>query len=341
MTKKGRDVSEMTDAGTQLKIAVLDDYQGVATDLADWDPLDAAVTVFQDTISGPALVERLAPFDVICLMRERTPFPAELIEALPTLKLIVTSGLRNLSIDVAAAKARGITVSGTHGRAPSTAQHAMGLIYAAMRGLVADAISMRDGGWQRGGGVPSLGRDLDGLTLGLIGLGRLGAQVAALGRAFGMEVIAWSQNLDDERCAAAGAARAEGLLDLLGRADAVSIHLVLSERSRGLINAAALAQMKPDAVLVNTSRGPIVDDEALVAALKAGKLGAAAIDVYDEEPLAPGHPLRDPSLIDSGRLILTPHTGYVTRQTYELFYREMVESIMAWKAGAPVRELAG
>lgn len=323
-----------------MKIAVLDDYQGVAISMADWARLEADVTTFHDTISGPALVERLRPFDVICIMRERTPFPADLIAALPKLKLIVTTGMRNLSLDVAAAVERGVTVCGTGGRGPSTAQHAMGLIYAATRGLVADAIGMRDGAWQRplgfGGG---LGRDLDGLTLGLIGLGRLGAQVAALARPFGMEIVAWSQNLSQARADEVGFARAESLHALLRMADVASIHLLLSPRTRGLIDAAALSHMKPDAVLVNTSRGPIVDSPALLDALRAHRLGAAAIDVFDEEPLPAAHPLRDAALIDAGRLILTPHVGYVVAQTYDVFYRETVEAIAAWRAGAPISVL--
>lgn len=317
-----------------MKIAILDDYQGVALSLADWESLGAEVTAFGDTIAGEALVARLAPFEVVCLMRERTPFPAALIERLPNLRLIVTTGARNLSIDLAAAHARGITVCGTASRAPSTAHHAMSLILAGTRGLVSEALSMREGGWQRG-----LGRDLHGLTLGLVGLGRLGAAVGALARPFGVELLAWSENLTAERCAEAGARQAPSLAALLAEADVVSIHLVLSARSRGLIGAAELAAMKPDALLVNTSRGPIVEEAALLAALRAGRPGAAAIDVYAEEPLLADHPLRDRALIDAGRLILTPHIGYVSRQTYAVFYRETVEAIAAFREGKPIREL--
>ncbi|MEL6278790.1 MAG: NAD(P)-dependent oxidoreductase, partial [Pseudomonadota bacterium] len=186
-----------------MKIAVLDDYQGVSTSLADWSALNADVAVFRETISGPPLIERLRPFDVICLMRERTPMPAAVLDALPNLKLLVTTGMRNLSIDVAAARARGVTVCGTNGRGPSTAQLAMTMILAAMRGLIAEAVSMRDGGWQVG-----LGRDLHGLTLGLIGLGKQGAQMVELAKPFGMNVVAWSQNLTDARCAEVGVDRA-------------------------------------------------------------------------------------------------------------------------------------
>lgn len=318
-----------------MKIAILDDYQGVALELADWDSLGAEVSVFHDTVGGAALVERLRPFDVVCLMRERTPMPAALIEALPALRLIVTSGMRNAAIDAAAARARGIAVCGTPSRAPATAHHAMSLILAATRGLVAETLSMRDGGWQRG-----LGRDLDGLRLGLVGLGRLGAAVAALARPFGMEICAWSANLTDARCEKISATRCESLTALLEISDVVSVHLVLSARTRGLIGAAELAAMKPDAALVNTSRGPIVDETALIPALRAGRPGCAAIDVYSQEPLPAAHPLRDRALIDAGRLILTPHIGYVGRQTLETFYRAMVEDIAAWQRGETIREIA-
>ncbi len=318
-----------------MKIAVLDDYQGVAAGLADWASLGAAVTFFRDAVQGPALAARLAPFDVLCVMRERTPLPAALIAALPNLKLIVTTGARNASIDVAAAAARGVAVCGTASRAPATTQMAMTLILAASRGLVGEANALRDGGWQRG-----LGRDLDGLTLGLIGLGRLGAAVAALARPFGVRLTAWSANLTDARCAEVGVTRAPSLDALLAEADIASIHLVLSDRTRGLIGAPELALMKPDALLVNTSRGPIVDAAALLEGLRRGRPGMAALDVYDAEPLAGADPLRDAGLIDAGRLLLTPHIGYVSRQTYETFYRETVEDIRAWMNGAPVRVIA-
>jgi phosphoglycerate dehydrogenase-like enzyme len=324
----------MLEPEKSMRIAILDDYQGVALGLADWESLDADVTAFCDTVVGPALIERLRPFDVLCLMRERTPLPAEVIAALPNLRLIVTTGRRNAAVDVAAAATRRIVVCGTESRAPATAQLAMTLILAASRGLVREAGSMRDGGWQAG-----LGRDLHGLTLGVIGLGRLGAEIARLARPFGMEVLAWSANLTDARCAELGVERAASLDALLGRTDVATIHLVLSERTRGLIGAAELARMKPDAVLVNTSRGPIVEETALLAALRSGRPGCAAIDAYAEEPLAPDHPMRDRDLIDAGKLLLTPHIGYVSRQTYELFYLQTVEAIEAWAKGEPVREI--
>jgi phosphoglycerate dehydrogenase-like enzyme len=317
-----------------MRIAILDDYQGMALGLADWDRLGAEVTAFRDTAAGPALIERLRPCDVVCLMRERTPMPAEVIAALPNLRLIVTTGRRNAAVDVAAAAARGIVVCGTESRAAATAQMSMTLILAASRGLMREATSMRGGGWQTG-----LGRDLDGTTLGVIGLGRLGAEVARLARPFGMEILAWSANLTETRCADLGVERAASLDALLGRADVATIHLVLSERTRGLIGGAELALMTPDAVLVNTSRGPIVDETALLAALRSGRPGCAAIDVYAEEPLAPDHPMRDRDLIDAGKLLLTPHIGYISRQTYELFYRQTVEAIEAWAKGEPIREI--
>ncbi len=315
-----------------MRLAVLDDYQHVAMELADWDRLDARITVFHDTLHGQALIQRLRPFEVLCLMRERTPLTAEVINSLPNLRLIVTTGRRNASIDTDAAAARGIVVSGTDGRPPATAQLAMTLILAASRGLMRDARAMRDGGWQSG-----LGRDLHGLKLGLIGLGRLGTEVARLAQAFGMDILAWSENLTATRCAEAGVAQAPSLGALLAQADVVSIHLVLSARTRGLIGSRELRQMKPDALLVNTSRGPIVDEVALLSGLRSGRPGFAAVDVYTEEPLSPEHLMRDRDLIDSGRLLLTPHIGYVSRQTYELFFQQTVEAVEAWRNGSPVR----
>lgn len=318
-----------------MRIAVLDDYAGVALQMADWPSLGAEVSVFRDTLTDEeALAARLAPFDVICLMRERTPMPASLIARLPALKLIVTTGPRNLSIDLAAARARGITVCGTGSRKTSTSELAMLLILALARGLMPEAASMRAGGWQIG-----IGRDLHGLTLGLVGLGTIGAQMAALGRAFGMQVIAWSRNLTQARCAELGVGYRAELTALMTDADAVSIHLVLSERTTGLIGAEALSAMKPDGILVNTSRGPIIDDAALLAALRAEPGRRAGLDVFDVEPLPASHPLRDTALMDAGRLLLTPHIGYVTEATWRLFYGQTVGAIAAWAAGAPIREL--
>lgn len=316
-----------------MKIAVLDDYLGLSERLADWGDLARGVTVFLEPLTGD-LAETLAPFEVICAMRERTPLPAELIARLPNLRLIVTTGMRNAAIAVAEAKDRGVIVSGTASRTTATSHLAMTLILAATRGLYPNARSVEAGGWQ----VPA-GRDLCGLTLGLIGLGRLGAAVAGLARPFGMEIIAWSENLTEERCAEVGVEKAGSLTDLMARADAASIHLVLSARSEGLIGAEALTAAKRDTVLVNTSRGPIIDTDALLDALRADRLGCAALDVFDAEPLPADHALRDEGLIRRGKLLLTPHIGYGALQTYEVMYRETAEAVRAFAAGAPVRTL--
>lgn len=319
-----------------LRIAVLDDYAHAALDLADWDRLGATVTVFDDTLDAhDALVARLAPFDVICLMRERTPMPKDLIDALPALRLIVTSGPRNAAIDLAAAAARGITVCGTQSRKTTTSELAMLMILALNRRLLPEVAALHGQGWQAG-----LGRDLAGLTLGLIGLGNIGAQMAALGRAFGMEVIAWSQNLTEARAAERGVARAPSLPALMAQSDVSSVHLVLSERTRGLVGAEAFAAAKPGHVFVNTSRGPIVDSAALLDGLRAGRPAMAGLDVFDREPLPREDPLRDPDLIAAGRLLLTPHLGYTTEATFRLFYEQTVEAIASWAAGAPVRVIA-
>ncbi len=317
-----------------MKIAVLDDYAGRALDLADWSGLD--VTVFRDTISGAALVDRLTPFQVVCVMRERTPLPADVIDMLPNLRLIVTTGPRNLSIDLDAAKARGVTVCGTRSRKTTTSELAMLVILALNRRLVPEAESLLAGGWQAG-----LGRDLAGLTLGLVGLGNIGAQMAALGRAFGMEVAAWSQNLTDDRCAEVGATRCATLADLMAASDAVSVHLVLSDRSRGLIGSDAFAAMRPGAVFVNTSRAPIVDTAALIAGMEAGRPAMAGLDVFDAEPLPADDPLMQAAGHFGGRLLLTPHLGYTTEATFRLFYTQTVEAVRAWMDGAPVREIVG
>ena len=317
-----------------MKIVVLDDYQGHSGRFADWGDLADGVTVMRDTIRGDDLVETLAPFDVICAMRERTPLPGNLIAQLPNLKLIVTTGMRNASIDLAAARARGIVVCGTSSRTTATSHLAMTLILAATRKLCLNARSMETGGWQ-----VEAGRDLDDLTLGLIGLGRLGAAVAELARPFGVELIAWSENLTDERCAEVGVDRAGSLSDLLARSDVASVHLVLSDRTRALVGAEALAAMKPDAVLVNTSRGPLIDEAALLDALRAGRPGCAALDVFDFEPLPADHPIRDAELIRAGKLLLTPHIGYGALGTYETMYRETAEDVRAWAGNDPIRVL--
>jgi len=319
-----------------MKIAVLDDYLGYSDRYAAWGDLGGDVSVFRDPIPAAELAATLAPFDVLCVMRERTPMPASLIEALPNLRLIVTTGMRNLSIDMEAARSRGITVCGTASRAAATAQLAMTLILVASRNLVGNINSVARGSWQA-----EAGRDLDGLTLGLIGLGRLGADVAALARPFGVKMVAWSQNLTDARCAEVGVTRAESLEALLEQADVASIHLVLSARTTGLIGAAELARMKPDACLVNTSRAAIIDRDALLSALHAGRLANAAIDVFEEEPLPADSAWRNADLIASGKLIATPHVGYGSLATYERMYRETAENVRAFASGAPLRVIGG
>jgi len=304
-----------------MRVAILDDYQDVALRFADWSGLD--VTAFNDHLDDDdALVARLEPFEAVVAMRERTPFTAARLERLPRLKLLVTTGAGNASIDVAAANARGITVCATGYFSSHTAELTWGLILALARHIPAEDAAVRAGGWQH-----TVGADLARRTLGVIGYGRLGTKVAEVGRAFGMEVIAWSQNLRE-----AEGATVVTKEELLARADIITIHVRLSDRTRGLIGAAELAQMKPTALLVNTSRGPIVDEDALLGALHGGRIGGAALDVYDTEPLPAEHPLRS-----APRTVLTPHIGYVTEATYDVFYRDAAEDVRAFIAGEPVR----
>jgi phosphoglycerate dehydrogenase-like enzyme len=312
-----------------MRIAVLDDYQQVAGSLADWSTLEAEIVYFSDHISDQAeLVSRLTGFDVVVVMRERTPFPRTLLEGLPDLGLLVTTGAVNASIDVKAAQELGVVVSGTGSLPHPTGELTMALILALARGLVEQTGSVRDGGWQVG-----LGRDLLGSTLGVIGLGRLGSQVAKLGQGFGMDVLTWSHNLTRERVAEVGVSQVS-MDELLRRADFVTIHLRLSDRTVGLIGRDELALMRPDAYLVNTSRGPIVDETALLDAVRSGVIAGAALDVFDQEPLPPDHPFRtEPGIL------ATPHIGYVSRESYQVFYEGVVESIEAWRDGEPIRVL--
>ncbi|WP_237477972.1 D-2-hydroxyacid dehydrogenase family protein [Lichenibacterium dinghuense] len=323
----------MTDGSAPLRIAVLDDYQGVARGFADWDSLAGTeTTFFHDHESDPAgLAARLAPFDILVLTRERTPLGAELLAALPRLKLVVTMGLWNAAIDVAACAARGVPVCGTAGGEPdATPALAWGLVLGVTRGIARQAASVAAGGWQVG-----LGTDVKGRTLGILGLGKIGRRVAEFGRVFGMRCVAWSQNLRAEDAAAVGVERVEK--DALFReADVLTVHLKLGERTRGLVGARELGLMKPTAYLVNTSRGPIVDEAALVEALRAGRLAGAGLDVFDTEPLPEHHPLRTMPTV-----LATPHIGYVSRATYEAAFPQMVECIAAWRRGAPVRVLEG
>ncbi|MET0817812.1 MAG: D-2-hydroxyacid dehydrogenase family protein [Solirubrobacteraceae bacterium] len=316
-----------------VRVAVLDDYQGIALASGRWESLGDAVRVeaFADHVAGDAaLAARLAPFEVVVAMRERTPFTAERLAALPALRLLITTGMANPSIDMAAARKRGIVVCGTASLPSPTAELAWGLILALLRHIPAEDRAMRQGGWQH-----TIGPELAGRTLGLLGLGRLGRRVAAVGRAFEMPVIAWSRNLRAEDALAAGV-EAVAKDELFARADVLSIHTRLSDRTRGLVGAAELARMRPGAVLINTSRGPIVDEAALLAALADGTLAGAGLDVFDEEPLPPDHPLRT-----APNTVLTPHLGYVSTGTYAVFFRDAVDDVAAYLRGDPVRVLNG
>ena len=311
----------------RMKIAILDDYQKVATHFADWESLNAEVVVFAKPFTNvDQVVRSLAGFDVLVAMRERTRFPAEVLERLPDLRLLVSTGPGNAAIDVLAARSLGITVCGTGYDSHPTAEHTWALILGAARNLLIEANSIRTGGWQI-----SVATGLHGKTLGVLGLGRLGSLVTRVGQAFGMTTIAWSQNLTPEKAAEHGV-QAVTKAQLFARSDVLSIHLVLSDRTRGLVGAAELRSMKPTAILVNTSRGPIVDEDALVDVLRARRIGGAAIDVFDTEPLPAEHPLR--SLPNA---LLTGHVAYVTQELYETFYRDAVEDIAAFRAGTPIR----
>jgi phosphoglycerate dehydrogenase-like enzyme len=319
----------MSSKGERFRVAVLDDYQDVALSLADWSVLDAraSVTVFNDHLpDSDAVVERLQPFEIVCVMRERTPMTRAIIERLPKLRLIASTGSQNASIDLKAAEERGVQVVHTGYTSAPTIELTWALILANARNLVAENASLRGGGWQR-----TVGDDMAGRTLGVLGLGNVGGAVAHIGNAFGMKVIAWSQNLTTERAAEVHAtlvARDE----LFREADVVSIHLVLSRRTRGLVGAAELALMKPTARLVNTSRGPIVVEADLIAALKAQKIAGAAVDVFDREPLPLDHPLRT-----LPNLLATPHIGYVSRGLYARFYQDTVANIRRWLDGQAAR----
>jgi phosphoglycerate dehydrogenase-like enzyme len=313
------------------RVAILDDYQDVALAVADWRSLgpEVAVQAFHERLSGDALVKRLADFEVIVAMRERTQFPRSVLERLPKLKLLVTTGMRNVAIDAKTAAELGIVVSGTGLLTPPTAELTWGLILALARHIPEEAQQMRSGGWQT-----TVGVGLNGKVLGVLGLGKLGSEVARVGRAFQMEVIAWSQNLTAEHASSLGAKRVEKD-ELFQLADFVTIHLILSKRTRGLVTARELALMKRGAYLINTSRGPIVEERALIDVLTNNKIAGAALDVYDEEPLPDEHPLRK---LDN--VVLTPHLGYVTVENYRLAYGDAVEDIRAFLAGHPIRTIS-
>jgi phosphoglycerate dehydrogenase-like enzyme len=311
------------------RIAVLDDYQSVAATYADWSSLPEPVEVvaFSDHLADEdAVAARLEPFEIVVAMRERTPFPRSLLARLPNLRLLITTGAKNKSIDVTAAGELGITVCGTGAHPSGPVELTWALILATARHLPQEDANVRAGGWQQ-----SVGTDLAGATLGVVGLGRLGERVARIGAAFGMDVVAWSQNLTAERAAEVGVRRVDRD-ELLSTADVVTIHLQLSDRTRGLFGRDEFALMKQTAILVNTSRGPIVEEAALLEALRNGRIAGAGIDVYDTEPLPAGHPLRA-----EPRAVITPHLGYVTKATYEVFYRGAVEDVAAFLSGDPIR----
>lgn len=316
-----------------LHCTLLDDYQNVALSLADWDSLRPAVqtrSLQQPVADDYALIAALADSDIIVVMRERTPLTAARLARLPRLKLIVTSGMRNAAIDLDACRARGIAVCGTESSSAPPLELTWGLLLALARHIVPENQALRSGGpWQQ-----HLGMGLEGKSLGLIGLGKIGGGMAKVAQAFGMQVCAWSQNLTAERAAACGATRMPSLQALLAASDIVSLHLVLSERTRHLLDAAALAQMKPGALLVNTARAGLVDQQAMIAALRSGQLAGAALDVFDVEPLPVDHPLRQ-----LPNVLATPHLGYVADSNYRRYFTQAVEDIAAWLQHQPLRSL--
>ena len=313
------------------KLAILDDYQGIALELADWSvlPNNIEITVFRDTLADiESVAERLETFEILAAMRERTPFPRPLFEKLPNLKLLVTTGMRNGAIDMQAAADHGVTVCGTSGNTESTVEMIWALIQAVVRGLPQQDKATREGKWQT-----EVGWTLAGRTIGLVGLGRLGARTSAVANFFNMRVIAWSQNLTAERALECGA-ELVSKQELFKRSDVVSIHLLLSRRTRSLITADDLIFMKPDAYLVNTSRGPIIEETALIDVLRAGRIGGAALDVFDREPLPNDHPF-----LGLDNVIISPHMAYVTEENLKEFYSETVEDIVSWLNGDPIRIL--
>lgn len=316
----------------QYRLAILDDYQGVAEDYAPWSSLGqrgVAVVVFGGHFGSEAeTLAALADFDIVIAMRERTPFPRSVIGQLPRLKLLVTTGAANAAIDLQAAADHGVVVCGTGGSPTAAPELTWALLLAFARNLTAEEGSLRAGNWQT-----AIGFELSGKTLGVVGLGKIGTRIAGYGRAFGMDVLAWSQNLTEEAAAAAGA-RKVTKDELFQKSDVVSLHLRLSARSEGTVGERELRLLGPDGVLVNTARGPLVDQQALVTSLRKGWIRGAALDVFDQEPLLPGHPL-----LDTPRTLLTPHLGYVTRESYQAFFGGAFEDVAAWLDGTPVRPL--
>lgn len=312
-----------------LQIAVLDDWQSVASNVVDWTVLDAIGKVsflHEFPADTASMVARLESFDVVCVMRERTLFNEALLSQLPRLKLLVTGGMRNAAIDLPAAARLGIQVCGTDSYKNAAPEMTWALIMGITRNLVGEANSLRNGGWQIG-----LGGDLYGKTLGILGLGSIGKWIARYGQAFGMRVIAWSENLTAERAAESGVTYVSKQA-LFEQADVLSVHLVLSDRSRGMVDAQALSWMKPTAYLINTARGPIIDEAALINALQHRRIAGAALDVYEPEPLPADHPFRH-----MDNVLATPHIGYVTENNYRTFFSQMIEDIQAWHGGKPIR----
>ncbi len=318
---------------TRLRCAILDDYLNLTVKIADWSKIAdrVDVTVFNQPFASPeAAASALKDFEIICAMRERTPFPRALLAALPKLKLLITSGMRNASIDSEAAKEQQIVFCGTQWNRDPTAALTMGLILELTRSIGRENARMHAGEPLQ----KFIGLEIEGRTLGIVGLGKLGAKVAGLAKAFGMNVIAWSPNLTAERCKEVGVGYATKQ-ELFATADIITVHVVLSQRSRGLVGREDLARMKPTAYIVNTSRGPIIDETALLETLQQKKIAGAAIDVFSVEPLPVDHPFRK---LDN--LVLTPHLGYVTEEGFRAHYGQMVEGIGAWLKGEPLRRLA-
>ncbi len=313
-----------------MRLAILDDFQNVVRSVSDWSVIEDRVelTVFNDHLeAADDVARRLEPFEIVVVIRERTKFPKALFEKLPNLRLLVTGGMRNRGIDLAAAKDFGVTVCGTESLGSPTSELTWGLILATVRNIPEQVRSIHEGGWQLG-----LGIGLAGKTLGIIGLGRQGSAVARVGLAFAMDVAAWSQNLTHERCAEHGVRFVESKEALLAQSDIVTIHLVLSDRSRGTIDAAALSHMKPGAYLINTSRGPIVEEDALMAAVEGGRIAGAGLDVFDIEPLPADHPYRT-----MAGIVATPHLGYTSKESYQRYFGQGIEDIDAWLKGPPIR----
>ncbi|MGA9005418.1 MAG: D-2-hydroxyacid dehydrogenase family protein [Xanthobacteraceae bacterium] len=312
------------------RCAILDDYQNIALSSADWSPVkgDVDIKAFTANLGGPdKVIAALQDFDIVVAMRERTGFPKQVIDALPNLKLLITTGMRNASIDTEAAKARGLTVCGTGAFGSPTSGIAIGLMLELTRHIGYENARLHAGAtWQT-----TIGPELEGLTLGVLGLGKLGQRTAAIAKAFGMKVIAWSQNLTSEKCAEAGVGYV-AKDDLFRQSDLISIHVVLSQRSRGLVGAKEIGLMKPTAYLINTSRGPIIDEAAMLAALRDKKIAGAGLDVFDVEPLPLDHPLRK-----MDNVVITPHLGYVSTQNYKHYFSGVVEDIRGFLDGKPVR----